>query len=255
MLIALAAVAIVLLLALTLVLTDRHAASIAERRASEFLAGPLGRPPVVRIHGRPFLTQAVRGRYARVHVSAGGLRIGEMTGATLDADLQTVHLSARELLGHRAEELSCEQVRGTLVLPFGELARVSAIPGLEFRQRGERLLASAALPIPGLNQLARVNGEAIWTLQGPGSVWLRIRGVSVAGIALPGIVLNQLLPSLDVPVPLPELPYGLRIDGLRPTAAGLEVTGGASGVTFRRPDRPAGPSALRPTGRDVRPTT
>ena len=185
----------------------------------------------------------MRGRYARVHVSAGGLRIGEMTGATLDADLQTVHLSARELLGRRAEELSCEQVRGTLVLPFGELARVSAIPGLEFRQRGERLLASAALPIPGLNQLARVNGEAIWTLQGPGRSGCASAGCRSPGSRSPGIVLNQLLPSLDVPVPLPELPYGLRIDGLRPTAAGLEVTGGASGGRV--------PPA-RPTGRPVR---
>lgn len=255
MLIALAVVAVVLLLAVTLVLADRHAASVAERKASEFLAGPLGRPPVVRIHGRPFLTQAWRGRYPLVHVSAGGLRIGEMNGATLDAHLRAVHLSTRALLGRQADQLACEQLRGTLVLPFGELARVAAIPGLEFRQRGERLLASAALPIPGLNQLARVNGEAIWTLQGAGSVWLRIRGVSVAGFPLPGIVLSQLLPALNVPVPLPELPYGLRIDGLRPTSAGLEVSGGAAAVVFRRPHERAGADSVRPTDRDVRPTT
>ena len=86
-------------------------------------------------------------------------------------------------------------------------------------------------------------------------MWLRIRGVSVAGFALPGIVLSQLLPSLNVPVPLPELPYGLRIDGLRPTTAGLEVSGRRGGRRVPPPRRARRHrAAIRPTDRDVRPT-
>ena len=34
---------------------------------------------------------------------------------------------------------------------------------------------------------------------------------------------------------LPELPFGLRLDELRPTAAGLVVDGSARAVVFRRP--------------------
>ena len=48
-------------------------------------------------------------------------------------------------------------------------------------------------------------------------------------------MLNQLLPSLNVPIPLPELPYGLRIDELRPTDSGLLVCGSAEAVVFRKP--------------------
>jgi hypothetical protein len=66
-------------------------------------------------------------------------------------------------------------------------------------------------------------------------VWLRIRGVSVAGLALPGLGLSQLLPALTVPVPLPPLPFGLRLDELRPTAGGLVVEGSARAVVFGRP--------------------
>jgi hypothetical protein len=54
-------------------------------------------------------------------------------------------------------------------------------------------------------------------------------------LTLPALVLNQLVPTLNVPVPLPPLPYGLRLDELRPTANGLVVDGSAEAPVFRRP--------------------
>lgn len=214
---------------------DRVCAALAERKASEYLAEPFGHPATVRVRGTPFLTQALRGRYRDVEV-VGGLRIGEISGATLVAHLTNVYLPLRELLGRRTTELPCEHVEGRMILPYAELARVARIPGLVLAFEGERLVASAALPVPGFSQLARVTGEAILTHAGTGSVWLRINGVTVVGISLPGIILNQLLPTLNVPIPLPALPYGLRIDELRPTANGLVVDGSADAVVFRRPD-------------------
>lgn len=235
MLIALAVAALVLLLAVSLLFADRSLAALAERRAAEVLAQPLGAAARARVIGRPFLTQALRGRYREVHVTSGGLTIGEMTGVTLDARLHMVYLPLGDLLRHRVEEVTCHRVGGLIVLPFGELARVAPIPGLELSLVGDRLMASAALPIPGFSQLARVNGQAVWTVGNGGGLWLRLRGISVAGIAVPGIVVNQLLPTLNVPVALPELPYGLRIDDLRPTRDGLVVTGSADAPVFRRP--------------------
>jgi hypothetical protein len=234
-LIALIVVVIVLAaLAVGLPLLDRRLAALAERKASEYLSEPFGHPATVRVHGSPFLTQALRGRYRDVEV-IGGLRIGEITGATLVAHLTNAYLPLRELLGRRARELPCERVEGRLVLPYSELSRVAKIPGLGLTFEGERLMASAALPVPGISQLARISGEAILSWSGGGAVWLQIRGVSVAGITLPSLVLSQLLPTLNVPIPLPALPYGLRLDELRPTATGLVVDGSAEAVVFRRP--------------------
>ncbi|MDQ2796235.1 MAG: DUF2993 domain-containing protein, partial [Actinomycetota bacterium] len=187
-----------------------------------------------------FLTQALRGCYRSIHVSGGGLRIGDVTGATLEASLRNVYLPVRDLLGRRATELPCEHVEGQIVLPYGELARVAKIPALELSLDGNgRLVASAALPVPGISQLARVSGEAVLTLGSGNAVRLRIRGIAVAGITVPSLVLNQLLPSLNVAIPLPQLPYGLRLDELRPTRGGLVVCGSADAVVFRR----LGPSA------------
>lgn len=232
MLIAVIAVAVLLVAgAVGLPVLDRASAALAERKAAEYLSAPFGHPATVRVHGTPFLTQALRGRYRHVEV-VGGLRIGEISGAALDARLTNVHLPLRRLLGGGTDELPCEHVEGRVVLPYDQLAPLAKIPGLRLTFDGERLLASAALPVPGISQLARITGEAVLSLTPAGAVWLRIRGVSVAGIALPTLALSQLLPTLNVPIPLPRLPFGLRLDDLRPTATGLVVDGSAEAVVF-----------------------
>lgn len=235
MLIALIVVAaIIVLLVITLPLVDRVVAATAERKASEYLSEPFGHPATVRVHEKPFLTQALRGCYKHVEV-LGGLRIGEINGATLVAHLTNAYLPPRELLGGRTKELPCERVEGSLVIPYPELSRVAPIPGLSLAYRGERLMATAALPVPGISQLARISGHAVLTITRTGAVWLQIRDVSVAGIALSTFVLNQLLPTLNVPIPLPPLPYGLQFDEMRATAGGLVVQGSANAVVFHRP--------------------
>lgn len=281
MIILLVVLAVLALLAAGVALSDRAIAALAERKASDALSAPLGHAVVVRVIGTPFLPQALRGRYTSVEVT-GSLRVGEIVGATFVGYLTRVYLPLRDLLGRRVRELPCEHVEGRVVLPYGELARIARIPGLDLHFEGERLLASAALPIPdvpgfgpvpGIGQLARVSGEAVLTLRGAGEVWLRIRGVSVAGFGLPDLVLSQLVPSLNVPIPLPPMPFGLRLDELRPTAGGLVVDGSADAVVFRASEAPVEPAhrdpapspapgpalrsgparAPRPTGRDERP--
>jgi hypothetical protein len=239
-------VALVLVLGLTLALLDRICAALAEHKASEYLTEPFGHAPLVRVYGTPFLTQAIRGRYGEIAVCGGGMRIGEMTGATLNARIRNAYLPLGELLGRRARELPCEHVEGDIVIPYGELARVSRIPYLTLEYVNGRLIATAALPVPGISALAKVSGEAVLSIVDSGAVWLRIAGVAVAGINLPRLVLDQLLGTLSVPIPMPELPYGLRLTELRATPDGILVRGSAGAVTFRQPayltardDRPA----------------
>ena len=157
---------LLLLLGLGAVVADRVCVELAERRASEYLSEPFGRPPTVRVHGRPFLTQALRGRYRDIEVSGDGLRLGELSGATLTAHIYDAHLPPRELLGGRTTSLPCAHVTGQIVLPYSEVARISRIPGLTFSYEKRRLVATAALPVPGVSQLARVSGEARLTVVG-----------------------------------------------------------------------------------------
>ena len=227
-------IVILLGLILWLILSDKVIARLAERKASEYVEAPLGVPAVIRLHGTPFLTQAIRGRYTEIQVTSVGLQLGDIAGASLDARLYNAYLPLADLIGRRARELPCEEVVGHVVLPYSELARLAKVPGLDFTFENGHLIASASLPVPGISQLARVSGRAELTVTGGGGVWLRVRGVAVAGINLPGLVINQLLPALNVPIPLPPLPYGLRLDSLSPTAEGLIAAGSARAVVFRR---------------------
>lgn len=224
---------VLLVLALSVALADRVCATLAERKAGEFLSEPFGQPATVRVHGTPFLTQALRGRYSDIEVLGGGLQIGEMAGATLTAHLHNALLPLRELLGGRASELPVELVQGRIVLPYGELARVSRIPGLALEYETGRLVASAAVPVPGISQLARVSGVAVLAVEQDGAVWLHIRNFSVAGISLTALLIKQLLPGLSVPIPIKALPYGLKLDQISASQAGLIVTGSAQDVVFR----------------------
>lgn len=251
MLTALVVLALLAVLAVGLGLADRALATRAERAASAYLAGPFGRPPTVRVHGRPFLTQALRGRYRDLRVSGSGLRVGDISNARLDARLRNLWLPPRALLARRAVELPCEQVSGQLLVPYAELARRSRVPGLGLAFERGRLLATAALPIPGVSQLVRVSGRARLTVDGD-AVWLRVGGLAVAGMNVTALVLRQLLPRMNVAIPLPTLPWGLRVDELQPTADGLMVHVSAAAVVFGAVARP--PTA-DPNNRDGDPAS
>jgi LmeA-like phospholipid-binding len=235
----LAVVAVLAVLAVGVALSDRFVARLAERKATEYVSAPLGQAARVRVHGSPFLSQAIRGRYGDVEVTSSGLQVGVLAGTTLHAHLVNARLPLRDLLSRRASELPVEHVHGHLVIPYTELARISLLPGLRLQFRDDRLIATAALPVPGLGQLARVSGEAVATIADNGGVWLRVRNVAVAGVSVPSIVLNQLVPSLAFPIPLPQLPYGLRLERLTPTPDGLQVSGSAQAVVFRGSPYPA----------------
>lgn len=230
----LVALLVLAVVGLAVSLSDRTVARLAERKAAEYLAGQLGPGAHITVHGSPFLRQALRGRYGDIEVRAYPMRVGTLAGVSMQAHLVNALLPLRALLGRRVDELPVAHVHGHLVIPYDELARVSAVPGLRFEYRNERLYASAAVPVPGISQLARVSGHAVVSPGEWGGVWLRFRDIAVAGISVPALVLNQLLPSLSFAIPLPPLPYGLRIDQLVPVPRGLEVSGSAQAVVFRR---------------------
>lgn len=233
MLTALLILAVLALAALALGLADRSLARLAERRAARHLIEPAGGGPVaVRLRSTPFLTQALRGRYRDVQVVAGGLRLGELAGVSMDARLTNVWLPPRALLGAGPREMACEHVDARLLIPYAELARASHVPGLRIAYEAGRLVATAALPVPGIGQLAQVAGQAQLDVEG-NAVRLRITGLSVAGLGVTALVIGQLLPRLDVPISVPDPPWGLRILDLAPTADGLAVRAAAAAVTLR----------------------
>lgn len=214
------------------VVADRSLVTLAERRASELLDEQFGPAASVRFNTVPFLTQAVRGRYRDVQVTGAGLPIGDMRASALEARLTNVYAPARALLGGRVTELPCEHLEGRILLPYSELAAVMPVPGVVLGYTGEQLVVTASLPVPGISVLARVSGRADLQVDN-GAVWLRVSHLSVAGIGATALVLRQLLPQLNVPVPIAALPWGLQLRRLTPTSEGLVAEAAAAAVVVR----------------------
>lgn len=214
------------------IVADRSLAAVAERRAAELLDGQFGPAASVRFHAVPFLTQAVRGRYRDVQVNGAGLPVGEMRASAVEARLRNVYAPARALLAGRLRELPCEHLEGRILLPYSELAAILPVPGLALAYAEGHLVVTAALPVPGISALARVSGRANLQVRN-GDVWLRVSHLSVAGIGVTGLVLRQLMPQLNVPVPITRLPWGLQLRRLTPTGEGLVAEASAAAVVVR----------------------
>ena len=228
-------VLIVVLLALAgvVVVGDRVAAAFAESQAADFLVvhAPFDEKPKVTVHGIPFLTQAAQGRYGDIEVAGGGLQLGDIHGASLDANLRGVHLALGDIVHKSVQQLPIDHVDGEVTLPYSELARLSNVSGLSlaYDTGGVKVTYGVAVPLLGT---ITASGTATITVTGS-DVRLAVTKLTAAGVSIPSAVLSQLSSALAVPIPIPALPYGLKITSVDPAASGIVVHGAATNVVLK----------------------
>jgi len=178
----------------------------ARRRSTSLPRSPPGDGAGAR---HAVLTQAIRGPLHRGEVSgaASGRRDHRR-----DARRQSHQRLPPAARAARAadQELPCEHVEGRMVLPYGELARS---PGFRVCRWpiGQAARRVRALPVPGFSSSARsARGRAFAC--GAGTVWLaHQRGVGRRHRAARDGP-EPVVADAQLPIPLPALPYGLRID-------------------------------------------
>ncbi len=216
-----------------LVIGDRVAAAFAQSQAADFLVvhAPFDEKPKVTVHGVPFLTQAIRGKYDDIEVAGGGLQLGEIRGASLDAHLHGVHLALTDIFHQDVHQLDVDSADGDVTLPYSELARVSNVSGLTLAddEGNIKVTLSSSVPLLGTVQLS---GTADATVSGS-SVRLKIVTLTALGVSIPAAVLSQLSSAIQVPITIPALPYGLKITSVGAAAAGVVVHGAATDVVLQ----------------------
>jgi hypothetical protein len=225
-------IALVALVAV-LVVGDRIAATVAENTAASWLAkhAPVSGKPTVAVHHFPFIIQALRGRYDDVEVTSEAVTVGSVRNATVDAHLRGAHLALGDVFGGTIHDLPCDQVDGTLTVPYPELARLSGIPNLALSRQGNGVAVSAPLQIPGTDSTVRVSGTAQARIDGQ-TLQIQAVNVSVSGVDVPQPVRDQLARQLSVSVPVPPLPYGLQLRGISAESGGVALRGSASHVVL-----------------------
>lgn len=115
-----------LVLAALLVGADFGARYVAQDRVGVALQGPLqlSRAPEVDVHGFPFLTQALAGRYDDVELTGSGIRYGQLRDLTLSARLHGVTLPPDRLLAGRVTTIPTDTVDAEARVGADDLGRL-----------------------------------------------------------------------------------------------------------------------------------
>ncbi len=230
-LLALLALLIALLLVAGLV-ADPIAEGVAEERVAAALrdGGDLAGTPEVDVTGWPFLTQAVSGTYDDVRISLTAEDLGRPAGTRADVTLRGVHVPLSDVLSGSVQEVPVDRIDGTATLSYALLSQELGADTV-LRREGDGLRVTRTVEVLGYTVPLTAVGQV--TLDGQDLV-VHVGEAAAAGVDVPGFVVDRAGDALDLRYPV-ELPFGLRLTGVRPADDGVDVAVEATDTVLRVP--------------------
>jgi|SRR5689334_2411325 hypothetical protein len=223
---------VLVVLAALLVAADRVGVVVAQNRlASEIQQQlDLDAKPDVSIRGIPFLTQAIRGTYKDIRVQLPDVDAGDVQDLSVNARLQGAHVSLSDALGGNVDRIPVDQISGTLLIPYDQLARASGISGLTITREGDSLRLTGSVQVLGRS----IKAEAVGRVEvNDGRIAINAEQAKVAGIPVPTAVLDEAARLLSFRVQPQNLPLNLRITAVHLTDTGLLVDAVSDDVVLR----------------------
>ena len=223
---------VLVVLAALLVAADRVGVVVAQNRlASEIQQQlDLNAKPDVSIRGIPFLTQAIRGTYKDIRVQLPDVDAGDVQDLSVNARLQGAHVSLSDALGGNVDRIPVDQISGTLLIPYDQLARASGISGLTITREGDSLRLTGSVQVLGRS----IKAEAVGRVEvNDGRISINAEQAKVAGIPVPTAVLDEAARLLSFRVQPQNLPLNLRITAVHLTDTGLLVDAVSDDVVLR----------------------
>jgi hypothetical protein len=212
---------LVVLLLGAAVVADRVGEGIAEERVAAQVAqrGGLAGPPSVDITGFPFLTQALRGRYDEVRVSLTAEQLGQPAGTTADVSLRGVQLPLADALSGSVQEVPVDRIDGAATLSYALLA--AQLPGgTTLAPEGGGVRVTRTVQVLGRD----------FPLTAAGTVGLAGQDLVVD---VDEAAVDRAADLLDFRYPVPALPFGLQLTGVRAAPDGVHVAVEATGTVLR----------------------
>jgi hypothetical protein len=222
---------LVVLLLGAAVVADRVGEGIAEERVAAQVAqrGGLAGPPSVDITGFPFLTQALRGRYDEVRVSLTAEQLGQPAGTTADVSLRGVQLPLADALSGSVQEVPVDRIDGAATLSYALLA--AQLPGgTTLASEGGGVRVTRTVQVLGRDFPLTAAGTV--GLAGQDLV-VDVDEAAAAGVDVPDAVVDRAADLLDFRYPVPALPFGLQLTGVRAAPDGVHVAVEATGTVLR----------------------
>ena len=223
---------VLVVLAALLVAADRIGVVVAQNRLASELQQQLDldAKPDVSIRGIPFLTQAIRGTYKDIRMQLPDVDAGDVQDLSVNARLQGAHVSLSDALGGNVDRIPVDQISGTLLIPYDQLARASGISGLTITREGDSLRLTGSVQVLG----RPVKAEAVGRVEvNDGRIAINAEQAKVAGIPVPTAVLDEAARLLSFRVQPQNLPLNLRITAVHLTDTGLLVDAVSDDVVLR----------------------
>ena len=223
---------VLVVLAALLVAADRIGVVVAQNRLASELQQQLDldAKPDVSIRGIPFLTQAIRGTYKDIRVQLPDVDAGDVQDLSVNARLQGAHVSLSDALGGNVDRIPVDQISGTLLIPYDQLARASGISGLTITREGDSLRLTGSVQVLGRS----IKAEAVGRVEvNDGRIAINAEQATVAGIPVPAAVLDEAARLLSFRVQPQNLPLNLRITAVHLTDTGLLVDAVSDDVVLR----------------------
>jgi LmeA-like phospholipid-binding len=222
------------ILAVLLVVADRVGAVVAARAVSKQVQSGLDSPdqPQVDVHGFPFLTQAVGGKYKDIRVKINDLTAGPLKQVKVDARLRGVHAPLSEVTKGGLDQVPVDDVDGTVAVPYDQLAAASGVPGLTIKPGDGGLKLSGQFTV--LGQSIAASAVAKVTIGANGVLVVTASDPQVTGTNAPTGLISALIEQLSFRVDPRTLPLGLRITGVDAGTDALTVHAAGHDVVLSR---------------------
>lgn len=206
-----------------LLLADRGSVVLAERALASRMQQEGVHRATAKVHGFPFLTQALRGRYDRVDVTATDIDRSGVRIASLRATLLGIQVPLGEVLAGEVDAVPVRTVDATAVVTYLDLAHRSGLVGMTLEPLDGQVRVTARVRV--LGQTVTASSVSRVSLKGSTLV-VTARTVKVLGQSTPA-VLNALTGLLDLRVPIGRLPYGLTLTGVHVSREGVVLDAAA----------------------------
>jgi hypothetical protein len=209
---------------------DRVGVAVAQDQIAKQVAAQndLPRKPDVKIHGIPFLTQALGGEYKQIDIG-----IGELTrqGVTLnDVKVRLSHVQAplRDVLNGDASNVTAGTATASAIVPYDEVRRRAPGSVKSISANGSDLQVRGDLAVLGFARDVTIVAAVRATGRGIG-----VTPQSVRTGGGPAVPLSLLRDRFTFTVPVRDLPLGSRISEVDVTPEGLRIAATADDVKLK----------------------
>ncbi|MFI6760486.1 DUF2993 domain-containing protein [Micromonospora sp. NPDC050417] len=231
---------LLLVLLVGLVVADRYAVGFAEREIGTRISQEITRegikagPPDVSVHGFPFLSQVIAGNYQSIVVVLRDVEAPVANAETVR--LPELHIDAQDIsasintLRTGQGRVTAGTVDGTATIAYDSVLKLINQPGLQLKEDGGKLMVTA--PVEVLGQAFTVAGAANLKVEGA-EVALSFSDLDVQGlpdIPVARLAVQEYVRQIAIRLPLPELPFNLQVQEVRPLPQGLSVRATAKDV-------------------------